>query len=512
MKQPFFYDITLRDGNQALKKPWELRDKKVIFEKLLELNVQAVEVGFPASSEMDFEACRQLSLMAPSHLVVSGLARCVENDIISVVNSIGEAKKPRIHVFLTLSPFHMKYVLNKTPEEARQSAIKAVKFAYDEIKKANKDGEVQFSVEHFGDCGENLDFVIDTLKEIVQAGATTLNLPNTVERCRPGTFVRMVEKVRENIDESVTISVHNHNDLGMATATTVESYFRGAVQLECALNGLGERAGNTNFYEVAVALHNSGVDVPIDLSKIYETALIVAQMSKVPIWEKAPLIGPDALAHRSGIHQDGALKTKDMEKGAYRPIHPSLIGRKDDEKMGITSQSGKTAIFEVISKAGYPITIQEAVRLQPIIKEAAEKVGELPTAQLIDIYFSETFNVKGDFKFRHLGYLNDGIFEVEFRYKNEEFKVKGEGNGPVDACINALNKSGFKIKLLHYEQNSPDTELKGAGAVAQSEIHLEDESGREVIGRARHESTAIANVKAIFNAMNIMSKDKKNEQ
>ena len=125
----------------------------------------------------------------------------------------------------------------------------------------------------------------------------------------------MVEKVYNALPKDIAISAHNHNDLGMATATTVESYFSGAVQLECALNGLGERTGNTNFYEVAVALYNSGVDVPVDLSKIYETALIVAQMSKVEIYEKAPLVGPDALAHRSGIHQDGALKTKDMEFG-----------------------------------------------------------------------------------------------------------------------------------------------------------------------------------------------------
>ena len=507
MNRPFFYDITLRDGNQALKKPWQLSDKKVIFEKLLDLKVQAVEVGFPASSEMDFEACRELSLMAPDNLVVSGLARCVEHDIISAVNAIKEAKIPRIHLFLTLSPFHMQYVLNKEPIQVAKAATDAVKFAYEQIKKVNKRGEVQFSVEHFGDCADNIDFVIDTLKDVVKSGATTINLPNTVERTHPGAFVEMIKKVKDFLCDDIIISVHNHNDLGMATATTVESFFAGAVQLECALNGLGERAGNTNFYEVAVALHNSGVDVPVDLSKIYETALIVAQMSKVPIPEKAPLIGPDALAHRSGIHQDGALKTKDMEKGAYRPIHPSLIGRKDDEKIGFTSQSGKTAIFEIISKAGYPITIQEAIRLQPIIKEAAEKVGELPTAQIIDIYFNETFNVKGDFKFKHFSHIDKGTFEYEFRYKDKEYKLKGTGNGPLDACVDALKQLGLNVKLLHYEQSALDEEIKGSGATAMSVIHLEDSKGREVIGRARHESTAVANVRAIFNALNIISKE-----
>ncbi len=508
MKQPFFYDITLRDGNQALKKPWLIDDKKIIFEKLVELNVQGIEVGFPASSETDFNACVELSKLAPDSMVVSGLARCTKNDIVSAIDAIKYAKIPRVHTFLTLSPFHMKYVLNKDPDVARKIATESVKFAYDNLLKENPKGQVQFSVEHFGDCRENLDFVIDTLKEIVQMGATVINLPNTVERCRPKNFIQMVERVINELDKSVIVSVHNHNDLGMATATTVEAYFSGAIQLECALNGLGERAGNTNFYEVAVALHNSGIEIPINLSKIYETALTVAQMSKVPIWEKAPLIGSDALAHRSGIHQDGALKTKDMEKGAYRPIHPSLIGRGDDEKIGFTSQSGKTAIFEIINRAGYPISLQEAIRIQPVVKEAAEKIGELPTSKIIDIYFSETFNVKGDFKLENFRHINDGKFEFEFTYKNQPYKTTGVGNGPVDACLNALKTNGFDVKLTHYEQSSLDEEILGAGSTAMSVVHLEDNCGKEVIGRARHGSTAVANIKAIFNALNIIYKEK----
>lgn len=506
-RQPFFYDITLRDGNQSLKKPWQLSEKEIIFDKLLELNVQAVELGFPASSEMDFDACKHLASIAPEKTVVSALARCVQGDIVSAVEAIKHAGIPRVHTFLTLSPFHMKYVLNKEPAEVQKTAIEAVKFASEEVLKANKNGQVEFSVEHFGDCCENLDFVIDTLKEIVKAGATTINLPNTVERKRPRVFLDMVEKVYNALPKDISISLHNHNDLGMATATTVEGYFSGAVQLECCLNGLGERAGNTNFYEVAVALHNSGVDVPIDLSKIYETALIVSQMSKVEIYEKAPLIGPDALAHRSGIHQDGALKTKDMEFGAYRPIHPSLIGRKDDEKIGFTSQSGKTAVFEIISKAGYPITIQEAIRLAPAVKEAAEKIGELPTRNIIDIYFREICNVQGPFKLDRFDHIEDNNFIVEFKHNNEFFKVTGTGNGPIDACMDALKQAGFERKLLHYKQIAMDEELLGSGAIAMSVIHIEGNNNVSVIGRAIHKNTAVANVKAIFNAYNLIYKD-----
>ena len=505
-RQPFFYDITLRDGNQSLKKPWNIKEKELIFNKLVDFGVQAVEAGFPAASEMDFDAVKRLAEIAPSNLVISGLARAVEHDIKKGIEAISICKRPRLHTFIAMSPFNMKYVLNKNPEDVRKTAIEAVSFAKSEIIKVNKDAEVQFSVEHFGDCMENLPFVIDTLKEVVKAGATVINLPNTVERTRVKTFVDMVEQVYNALPKDIMIAVHCHNDLGMATAATVESYFAGATQLECSLNGLGERAGNTNMYEVAVALHNSGVNVPLNLGEIYELALTISDMSKVPVAEKAPLIGPEALAHRSGIHQDGAVKTKDMEKGAYRPIHPTLIGRKDDEKIGFTSQSGKTAVFEIISDAGYPITIQEAVRITPIVKEAAEKAGELPTRSIIDIYFNEIFNVKGDFRLVSFEKLAENVFNLKFFHKTEFFDMNAQGNGPVDACLSALKQAGFPQKLVDYEQYALDGEISGSGASAMTVIHFEDLQGNVILARGKDESTLKANVKAIFNGLNLMNR------
>ena len=249
-RQPFFYDITLRDGNQSLKRPWNMKEKEFIFHKLVDFGVQAVEAGFPAASEMDFDAVKRLAGIAPDNLVISALARAVDSDIKRGIEAIRISKKPRLHTFIAMSPFNMQYVLNKKPEEVRKTAIDAVKFAKEEMLKINKNGQIQFSVEHFGDCAENLPFVIDTLKEIVKAGASVINLPNTVERTRIKTFVDMVEQVYNALPEDIMIAVHCHNDLGMATAATVESYFAGATQLECCLNGLGERAGNTNIYEV----------------------------------------------------------------------------------------------------------------------------------------------------------------------------------------------------------------------------------------------------------------------
>lgn len=497
-RQPFFYDITLRDGNQSLKKPWNTNEKEIIFNHLVELGIQGVEVGFAAASDMDFEACSKLAQIAPDNVVVSALSRCVENDILKAADSIKAAKKQRIHTFIAMSPFNMEYVLNKSPQEVRKQAIEAVTFAR---KTIGKKGEVQFSVEHFGDCHENIDFVIDTLKEVVNAGANVINLPNTVERVRPRKFVDLVEKVYNALPKDIIIAVHNHNDLGMATATTVESYFSGAVQLECALNGLGERAGNTNLYEVAVALHNSGVDVPLNLEKIYELALTIADMSNVKIYEKAALIGPEALAHRSGIHQDGAVKTKDMQKGAYRPIHPSLIGRKDDEKLGFTSQSGKTAIYEIISDAGYPITLSEAQRIAPFAKAEAEKIGELSTRNVLDIYYNNVLNVKGAFKLCDLDKAENGNMQLRFLYNDKEYNVEVYGNGPVDACIKAIQKAGFKCEFLNYEQKALNM---GSDASAMTIMHFKAQNGQTIISRGCDESTIMANLKAIFNGLNIM--------
>ena len=502
-RKPFFYDITLRDGNQSLKKPWSLEEKLLIFDKIVALGINAIELGFPASSDMDFVACKTLASKADETTLVSVLARANKNDIDKALLAIEDASCARLHTFITLSPFHMEHVLNKEPNDVANIAIEAVKYASEKIKKMGKNFDIEFSVEHFGDCGENLDFVIETLKKIVESGATTINLPNTVERYRPFVFVEMVKKVKDSLPDFVTISVHNHNDLGMATATTIESFFAGATQLECCLNGLGERAGNTDFNQVAVALHNCNVQMDIDLSKIYETSLVISQMSKVKIYEKAPLIGPEALAHRSGIHQDGAIKTKEMYFGAYRPIHPDLIGRYDDEKIGFTSQSGKTAIYDIIKALKYPITIQESIRLTPIAKTLAEKKGELDNKEILDLYFNEICEIKGDFELISFKPIEKGVFGLFFNYKNEAKEVIGIGNGPLDACLNGLKKLGFKIELSHYKQYSLDGDIEGSRASAMSEIFVSDAKNNLIIARAIDTSTALANVKAVFNALNL---------
>lgn len=504
-KQPFFYDVTLRDGNQALKKPWNTEEKEIIFNKLLELGVQGIEVGFSGASDMDFEACSYLAGIAPEHVVISGLARAVKGDIEKVAQAIKHAPKPRIHTFIAMNPLGLEYVLKKPLKEVKKLAIDAVSYAKSVLP---AHGEVEFTVEHFGDCRENLDEVIDAVQDVVKVGAKIINLPNTVERFRPMEFVEMVKKMKNSLPEDIIISVHCHNDLGMASATTVESYFAGATQLECCLNGLGERAGNTNMYEVAVALYNSGVNVPLNMQNIYETSLLISEMSNISIWEKAPIIGHDALAHRSGIHQDGVVKTKHLKKGAYRAFNPELIGRSEAEKLGFTSQSGKTAIYELINSTQYQISMQEAVYLTPFAKSQAEKVGELSLKQLLKLYFDEICNVKGPFvlnDFTKIG--TDDKFNLSFKHNDEEFDLVVKGSGPLDACINALKSAGFPLELEHYEQHAiEDLENEKEKSKAMSVLHFKHE-GKTTIARAIDTSTAQANVQAVFNALNLMSKE-----
>lgn len=505
LKKPFFYDVTLRDGNQALKKPWNTHEKEIIFNKLVELGVQGIEVGFSGASDMDFEACSYLANLAPKNVVISGLARAVKSDIDKVAQAIKNAPKPRIHTFIAMNPLGLEYVLKKPLKEVKKLAIEAVSYAKGVLPAY---GEIQFSVEHFGDCKDNLDEVIDALQDVVKAGANIINLPNTVERFRPMKFIDMVKKVKLALPDNIIIAVHCHNDLGMASATTVESYFAGATQLECSLNGLGERAGNTNMYEVAVALYNSGVDVPLNMQNIYETALLTSEMSGVSIWEKAPIIGYDALAHRSGIHQDGVVKTKHLEKGAYRAFNPEIIGRTEAEKLGFTSQSGKTAIFELINGTPYKISMQEAIYLAPFAKRKAEKLGELSLKQLLKLYFDKICNVQGHFKLNDFNKIGADKFNLNFNHNNKEFDITVRSTGPLDACINALKKAGYPLELEHYEQHAledveKDKKFGKEKSSAMSVLHFNN-NGNTIIARAIHPSTAQANVQAVFNAMNLM--------
>ena len=379
MGQPVFYDTTLRDGSQALRRPWNHEEKSLIFNRLVAMGIKAIEIGYPASGEMDFKSCQLLAQNAPKDVVVSVLSRATEADVLKAVEAVKNAHLPRLNIFLMMNPLGVQHVLRKSMQEVTQMAVSSVALAK---KLLPQNGEIEFSVEQFGDCQENLSEVLDALEKIVDAGATIINLPNTVERTRPSEFVRLVKAVKDRLGDRAQLSVHCHNDLGMATATTVESFFAGATQLEVTVNGLGERCGNTNLFEVAVALYNAGISIPLKMNQFYDTACFVSDMAHIPIGEKAPLMGSDCFVHRSGVHQDGANKTRDFFKQQYIAYPPELIGRTDGEKFVFTNQSGKLALQLLCKQNGVTLTPTQLVELMPMAKHLAEDQGELSALDL----------------------------------------------------------------------------------------------------------------------------------
>lgn len=344
-RKPFFMDVTLRDGNQALKKPWNITEKISVFERLVEVGVSGAEIGFAAASKSDYESIREISGIAPDTMVLSSLSRAVESEIEASINALKFASRPRVHIVFPVSRFAIEKVLKMDLITAREKAESMVRYARKLIP--NK-WEIQFSGEHFGDSEDNLEFAIDLFQAVIRQGVDVINLPNTVERKRPFHFISMVNHVLSHFSGDTVFSVHTHNDLGMATATTVESFFAGVTQLEVTLNGLGERAGNTNLYEVACALRNCDVEVPLNFESFKRVSMFISRITNIPVPEKAPIVGDDVFSHRSGIHQDGVLKTKQEEKNLYGAFRPESVGRVDGHIIQFTSQSGRAAIYETL--------------------------------------------------------------------------------------------------------------------------------------------------------------------
>jgi 2-isopropylmalate synthase len=288
----------------------------------------------------------------------------------------------------------------------------------------------------------------------------------------------------------------------MATATTVESYFAGAAQMECALNGLGERSGNTNMYEVAVALHNCGVKTDMNLGEIYETALLTSKWANVPIYAKAPLIGIEAVAHRSGIHQDGASKTKNMKKGAYRPIDYSLIGRNENDVLTFTSQSGKTAIYEILSHNGYPVDLDEAAELQPVFKEISEREGELSDSRILEVFREKCCNLRGRLAFHTIDVIpNENRFVFKFSKDGAAQEESISAEGPIEAALLLSRKVGLPVELKSYRQSVVSEADKLWAGRALSEISL-SANGKTIIGRGVSSDTLVANMRAVFGGIN----------
>jgi 2-isopropylmalate synthase len=360
-----FFDTTLRDGEQSPGASLNLKEKILIAHQLAILGVDVIEAGFPASSAGDFEAVKIISQQIKTSSI-AGLCRSTEKDIKICWDAVKYAKKPRIHTFLATSDLHIEKKLQKTRSEVLDMAVEAVKYAKSLCK------DVEFSAEDAG--RSNIDYLCKVVEAVIEAGASTVNIPDTVGYAIPVEFGVKISEIKKkviNIDKAI-ISVHCHNDLGLAVANSLSAIENGARQVECTVNGIGERAGNTSLEELAMVLkvrsHYYNVTHSIKTKELYNTSKLVSRLTGIVVQVNKAIVGANAFAHESGIHQDGMLKARET----YEIMHPADVGM-PESSLVLGKHSGRHAFFEKVKDLGYKLDAQAAEKLFDEFKALADK-------------------------------------------------------------------------------------------------------------------------------------------
>ena len=372
----FIFDTTLRDGEQVPGCKLNTQEKLALAVRLEELGVDILEAGFPVSSPGDFESVNQIAKTL-KNTVVCGLSRAVQNDIEVAAAALKPAKRFRIHTGIGTSDLHIKYKFNATREEIIERAVSAVKLA------RNFTDDVEFYAEDAGRT-EN-EYLARVIEAVVKAGATTLNIPDTTGYCLPYQYQAKMEYLVnnvQNIDKAI-LSCHCHNDLGLATANSVAGVMGGARQIECTINGLGERAGNTALEEVVMVLNQHkdlGYYTNINTRLLNPISHEVAEIMRMGVQPNKAIVGGNAFSHSSGIHQDGFLK----EAQTYEIIDPELVGA-EASKIVLTARSGRSALAHRLQKLGYQYTRNDIDILYPTFLQLADKKKEVTQDDLVEI-------------------------------------------------------------------------------------------------------------------------------
>ncbi len=494
MRRIEIFDTTLRDGEQSPGVALNADEKLQIARQLTKLGVNVLEAGFPIASLGDFEGVRRIA-QEVRNVSVAALARASAKDIECAWEALSLGEAPRIHTFIATSPIHMHYKLQKLPHEVLELAVQAVRLAKSKV------ADVEFSAEDAS--RSDVIFLANVLSEVIKAGATVLNIPDTVGYATPeeyATFLRAVMGRTIGI-EKVKVSVHCHNDLGLAVANSLAAVGVGVHQLECTVNGIGERAGNAALEELVMALHTRRdqykVDTSIVMKEITRTSLLVSRLTGMLIQPNKAIVGKNAFAHESGIHQDGMLK----ERSTYEIMSPSLIGL-DVESIVLGKHSGRHAVHQRFAELGLDIDESQFEELFSRFKLLADRKREVTTADLFSLVDLQT--EKEDQI--HLDYLQISsgtnlvpTATVGLMYNGQRLEDAACGDGPVDAALKAIDKVlGTKGKLLHYSLQAID-----GGEDAQGEVTVTVKFGDNMVG-GRGISTDIieASVRGYLQAVN----------
>lgn len=494
----YFFDTTLRDGEQSPGATMNLQEKLRLARQLEALGVDIIEAGFPASSPGDFEAVSAIAAKAGKDVQIAGLARCVERDIDRCWEAVKRAPNPRIHTFIATSPLHMEYKLRKTPEQVYDTAVACVK------RCASYTPNVEFSCEDFS--RSDPDFVCKIVEAAINAGATTINLPDTVGYAQPPEFAAMVEYIIKNTPNSgkAIFSVHCHNDLGLAVANTLAALSVGARQAEVALNGIGERAGNAALEEVAMALSIRkdyyGLYDRIKTEQLYPTCRLLSMIIGQPIPNNKAITGANAFAHESGIHQDGMIKHRET----YEIMTPQSVGR-SGTSLVIGKHSGRNAVRGKFESLGYNLGEEQLDQVFEAVKKLADRKKQLLDEDLMALVQQEIYRIPDRLRLRHVSAQSSDAGGVPptaavlMDVNGIEKSGAGFGVGPIDALFNVISDVvGRKPELEQYAINAV---TGGMDALGEVTVRLR-ENGLSSVGRGNHPDIFVASARAFVDALN----------
>lgn len=487
------FDTTLRDGEQVPGCQLNTVEKIEIAKQLEALGVDVIEAGFPISSPGDFQSIVEISKVIKKS-VICPLARAVEKDIDAAAESIRQAVHGRIHTFIGTSDSHVYTILRSTPEAILQRAVDMVAYA----KKYCSD--VEFSAM---DAGRTADeYLAVVFEAVIKAGATTINVPDTTGYCLPWEFADKIRYLKEHVKgiEKVVISTHCHNDLGMATANTIAGVEAGARQVEVTINGIGERAGNTSLEEVVMILKTRNktlkIDTNINTKKIFSTSRLVSRLMRMPVQPNKAIVGKNAFAHSSGIHQDGVLKNRDN----FEIINPQSVGV-PSSSLDLTARSGRAALTHHLKRLGFELDKKQINEVYQRFVRLADKKKEIHDDDLM-VLMGEEKRAKGialDLLEVLSGFPLKPMATVKLKINNEEAMATAIGNGPVDASFKAINQ--IVKKKVDLEEFLVQAITKGSDDVGKVHIQL-NYKGQIFYGFGADTDIIVASVKAYIDGLN----------
>lgn len=490
------FDTTLRDGEQSPGASMTKEEKLRIAWQLERMGVDVIEAGFPAASNGDFEAVRAVAESVKDS-VVCGLARAIESDIRRAGEALKGTGAARIHTFIATSPIHMKNKLRMSPEQVIEQAVKAVKWA------GEYTNDIDFSPEDAG--RSEIDFLCRILEKVIDAGATTINIPDTVGYTMPEQFGNLIRILRERVPNSdkVVFSVHCHNDLGLAVANSLSAVINGARQVECTINGLGERAGNASLEEVVMAVRTRQdyfpCDTKIDTRQIVPASKLVSGITGFPVQPNKAIVGANAFAHESGIHQDGVLKHRET----YEIMRAEDVGW-GANKLLLGKHSGRNAFRSRLKELGVEFESEEMLNNMFLrFKELADKKHEIFDEDLHALVSDEALVLQERYRLLSL-IIHCETGEVPYARlvisdDGNELHAESEGSGPVDATFRAIEKlltSGAELQLFSVNNITSGTDAQGEVTVRLQK------SGRIVNGHGADTDIVVASAKAYLSALN----------